>query len=364
MIMHSIRSTQLFLLPILLSITFLVSGCAPVNRQIKPIPGVARLTDSTFVTADAEVLPLSRWPVAKPKAVIVALHGFNDYRKFFSSTAEYLQTQQIYSYAYDQRGFGASSNTGIWAGSDTYARDLFDFTQLIQSQHPGIPIYLLGESMGGAIIIDTMSRQEKPTVNGVILSAPAVWGRQTMPWYQTSLLWTLSHTVPWMTLTGKGLEILPSDNIEMLRALGRDPLVIKETRVDAIYGLTDLMDSALGSADKLNTDTLLLYGKKDQVVPPEPTALFVEKLIAQQPTNKTIAYYDNGYHMLLRDLEAPLIWQDIANWIFNSCAKLPSRADQNSKELLKDFSKSGEQPVIDQMTESTKTSDHCESKAL
>lgn len=364
MIMHSIRSTLLFLLPLLLSITFLVSGCAPVNRQIKPIPGVARLTDSTFVTTDAAVLPLSRWPVAKPKAVIVALHGFNDYRKFFASTAEYLQTQQIYSYAYDQRGFGASSNTGIWAGRDTYARDLFDFTQLIQSQHPGIPIYLLGESMGGAIIIDTMSRQEKPTVKGVILSAPAVWGRQTMPWYQTSLLWTLSHTVPWMTLTGKGLEILPSDNIEMLRALGRDPLVIKETRVDAIYGLTDLMDSALGSADKLNTDTLLLYGKKDQVVPPEPTALFVEKLIAQQPTNKTIAYYDNGYHMLLRDLEAPLIWQDIANWIFNSCAKLPSRADQNSKELLKDFSKSGEQPVIDQMTESTKTSDHCESNAL
>lgn len=345
---------QRFILPLLLSVTLLFSGCAPVTRPIKPIPGVARLTDTSFITADAAMLPLSRWAVAQPKAVMIALHGFNDYRNFFANTAQYLQTQQIYSYAYDQRGFGASANPGLWAGSDTYARDLFDFTQLIHSQHPDTPIYLLGESMGGAIVIDTMSRLEKPTVKGVILSAPAVWGRQSMPWYQTTLLWTLSHTVPWITLTGKGLEIMPSDNIEMLRALGRDPLVIKETRVDAIYGLTNLMDTALGSADKLNADTLLLYGKKDQIVPPEPTALFVEKLIAQQPANKTIAYYENGYHMLLRDLEAPVIWQDIATWVLNSCANLPSGADQNSHELLQHFANSYEEHVVDQATHALK----------
>lgn len=116
--------------------------------------------------------------------------------------------------------------------------------------------------MGGAVVINAMTRPGKPAVAGVILAAPAVWGRDTMPWYQTSLLWTLYHTVPWMTLTGKGLKIMPSDNIEMLRALGRDPLVIKETRVDAIYGLTNLMDNALGAAEKLDDETLLLYGQK------------------------------------------------------------------------------------------------------
>lgn len=296
--------------------------------------GQARLTESAYVTSDGVELPLSRWSTPEPKAVLVALHGFNDYRRFFEAAADFLRRKQIFCYAYDQRGFGASPNTGYWAGEDTYAADLTQFTELIRSRHPGLPVYLLGESMGGAIVIDAMAKPQKPDVNGIILSAPAVWGRQTMPWYQTSLLWTLSHTFPWLTLTGKGLQIMPSDNVDMLRALGRDPLVIKETRVDAIYGLTNLMDEALSSAEKLNGQTLLLYGEKDQIVPPEPTRLFVQNLLTHQPVGKTVAYYKNGYHMLLRDLEAPLIWQDIAHWILNEKNSLPSGADRNSDKLV------------------------------
>lgn len=319
---------------IVFTFAVLASACTPVMIGAGPIQDSARLTDDTFITADGVKLPLSQWPVAHPKAVLIALHGFNDYRRFIESAANYLQQQQIFCYAYDQRGFGGSPNTGFWAGSDTYADDLVHFTRLIQARHPGIPVYLLGESMGGAIVIEAMARPNKPDVAGIILSAPAVWGRKTMPWYQTSLLWLLSHTLPWMTLTGKGLDIMPSDNIEMLKALGRDPLVIKETRVDAIYGLTDLMDQALNSADKLNGQTLLLYGEKDQIVPLEPTKLFIENLLTHQPVGKTIAYYQNGYHMLLRDLQAPLIWQDIAHWILHQNEGLPSGADKNIEKLV------------------------------
>ncbi|MGR8931203.1 MAG: alpha/beta hydrolase [Gammaproteobacteria bacterium] len=318
--------------------SLLLSGCTPVMKGPGPTAGQARLTETTFVAADGAELPLSRWSAENPKAVLVALHGFNDYRHFFEAAADYLSQRQILCYAYDQRGFGASPNTGYWAGEDTYAADLKQFTQLVRFHHPGLPVYLLGESMGGAIVIDAMASPQKPDVNGIILSAPAVWGRQTMPWYQTSLLWTLSHTLPWLTLTGKGLQIMPSDNIDMLRALGRDPLVIKETRVDAIYGLTNLMDEALSSANKLDTQTLLLYGEKDEVVPQEPTRLFVQDLLTNQPNGKTVAYYQNGYHMLLRDLEAPLIWQDIAHWILERNDQLPSGADRNRGKLLKQAS--------------------------
>ncbi|MGY6275528.1 alpha/beta hydrolase [Methylomonas sp. MgM2] len=314
-----------------------------------PTAGDARLTAASFITEDGVELPLSEWPAPQPKAVLIALHGFNDYRHFFASAAEYLKQRQIFCYAYDQRGFGGSPNIGFWAGSDTYADDLLQFTRLIQIRHPGVPVYLLGESMGGAIVIDAMVRPQKPEVAGIILSAPAVWGRKTMPWYQTSLLWTLSHTLPWMTLTGKGLDIMPSDNIDMLRALGRDPFVIKETRVDAIYGLTDLMDDALSSADKLTAQTLLLYGEKDQIVPREPTQLFVQNLLNHQARGKKVAYYQNGYHMLLRDLQAPLIWQDIAHWILNQNEALPSGADKNSDKLVQRHDADNSEKMLGQL---------------
>jgi len=316
--------------------------------MIKPGPSVSagQLTDDVFITADNSRLRLSRWPVASPKAIIIALHGFNDYRHFFAAPAEYLQSQQIYSYTYDQRGFGESSSPGFWAGQDAYVADLTLLTRLVAQEHPGKPIYLLGESMGGAIIIDTMSRPEKPAVAGVILSAPAVWGRETMPWYQTSLLWTLSHTLPWLSLTGKGLDIVPSDNIDMLRALGRDPFVIKETRVDAVYGLTNLMDAALAAAPKLDAEILLLYGEKDQIVPRVPTQQFVQGLVNRGTSKNTIAYYQNGYHMLLRDLQAPVVWRDIASWVLHEKTALPSGADRNLNNLLSDRPIAGAQDVV------------------
>lgn len=337
---------------LLLSVLLLINGCTPAMVNPESTACCGHLIEQAYITADGTELPLSSWAAANPKAIVIALHGFNDYRQFFAAAAEYLQQQQISSYTYDQRGFGASPNTGIWAGNDIYAKDLTEFTRLIKARHPAVPVYLLGESMGGAIVIDSMTRPEKPEVAGIILSAPAVWGRQTMPWYQTSLLWSLYHTLPWLSLTGKGLGVMPSDNIEMLRALGRDPLIIKETRVDAIYGLVNLMDTALSSAEKLNTQTLLLYGEKDEIVPQEPTKRFVISLLSQQYENKTIAYYSNGYHMLLRDLQAPLVWKDIAGWISNSDATLPSGADHNLSRLVQPIPESvGENVVGKLLTE-------------
>lgn len=337
-------------LPIIFWLGFVSSGCAPVMLASGPAVVASRLTDTSFITSDGAELPISRWLGPEPKAIIVALHGFNDYRRFFDAPGQFLSQRQIACYAYDQRGFGQSAHTGFWAGSDTYARDLTEFTHLIQARHPGLPVFLLGESMGGAIVIDTMARSEKPEVAGVILSAPAVWGRQTMPWYQTSLLWALSHTVPGLTLTGKGVvKVTPSDNIEMLMALGRDPFVIKETRVDAIYGLTNLMDAALDAAEKLDAHTLVLYGEKDDIVPPEPTSLFVRGLLNHQPDNKTVAYYQNGYHMLLRDLQAPVIWRDIAHWILESNQELPSGANHNGDKLVRRGDDSANENLLSQL---------------
>jgi acylglycerol lipase len=158
--------------------------------------------------------------------------------------------------------------------------------------------------------------------DGYILAAPAVWGRVTMPAYQTALLWLTVHTVPWMTLTGRGLNITPSDNIAMLRALSRDPLVLKETRVDAVWGIVNLMDGALAAAPRFDAPALFLYGARDEVVPPGATLRMFDGLPANSP--QTIAIYADGYHMLLRDLEAPVVWRDIASWIDDRDAALPS----------------------------------------
>src|SRR3546814_18386269 len=98
----------------------------------------------------------------------------------------------------------------------------------------------------------------------------------------------------------------------MLRALGRDALFIKETRIDAIHGVVNLMDAALEAGPEIGVPTLLLYGERDQVVPAEPTFQFWRSLPAAAAAARRLAYYTEGWHLLLRDLQAEVVIADAA----------------------------------------------------
>lgn len=312
-----------------------LSGCVPSIYPPTVKLNEPQLSEAIFHTEDGASLPLRQWlPKPETRAVIIAVHGFNDYSRFFAMPGEYFSKQGIACFAYDQRGFGMAPQHGLWVGSDAYTKDLQAMVRLIKQRYPKQPLYLLGESMGGAIVITAMSRLDMPEVAGVILAAPALWSRSTMPWYQSSLLWMLAHSLPWLTLTGKGIHVVASDNIAMLRALGLDPWVIKATRVETLYGLTNLMDTAFSSATSLHGNILMLYGEKDDIIPKEPTYAFLQQLLKSDKEKKTVAIYQQGYHMLLRDLQAPTVWKDVVAWINARSDKLPSGADNWAQQVL------------------------------
>ena len=310
-----------------------LGACAPRVEVPGPILVEPVLRDYFFHAADGTALPFRVWMPADatPRAVIVALHGFNDYGNFFAMPGEYLSERGITSYAYDQRGFGATSKAGLWPGAAALKDDLRAFARLVRTRHPNTPLYLLGESMGGAVVLAAAA--DAPfEAEGAILSAPAVWGRIAMPWYLRFALWLGAHATPWAKVSGRGLGFTPSDNIEMLKALGRDPLVIKETRIDAIHGLVGLMDEALDAAGRFEARALILYGQKDEIIPKAPTRLMLERRPVSAQARQRVAFYAEGYHMLLRDLQAETAWRDIDSWIADGGAPLPSGADQVSAE--------------------------------
>ena len=239
---------------------------------------------SDFTTTDGQRLPLRKWlPQGRVKAVILALHGFNDYSHAFKSPATTWAKDGVATYAYDQRGFGAAPERERWPGRAALASDAANACGILRRLYPGVPLYLLGESMGGAVAVITMTGESGtpiPDVDGVILVAPAVWGRSTMALVPRMALFIGVRLLPGLTLTGQSLHIMASDNIAMLRELGRDPLFIKETRVDTIWGLVNLMDAALASAPRLHVPLLILYGARDEIIPKDAMRQFMRSLPA------------------------------------------------------------------------------------
>jgi alpha-beta hydrolase superfamily lysophospholipase len=234
-------------------------------------------------------------------------------------------------YAYDQRGFGATAQRGIWPGTEQLIADLKTAVTILKQRFPGLPLYLLGESMGGAVVMAASVENNPPPVDGIILVAPAVWGLQTQSNFNRNVLEMAAHAVPWMTVVPTGLRLRASSSNRALRDMARDPLVIKETRIDAAYGLVDLMTRAFDAAGDLRSPRcLILFGKNEAIMSRSAVSMMLHRLPEAPPNQLRVGLYNKGYHLLLRDWIAPTVYDDIASWIMHPDKSLPSGADIRS----------------------------------
>lgn len=298
----------------------ILSACTPREQAVTPPLAPPKITAQAFIPSVDVVLPLRHWKAKQrpPRAIIIALHGFNDYSHAFEGAARYFALRGIDTYAYDQRGFGASPQRGIWGSEANLVSDAQQMLAVVRAKHPGVPVFLLGESMGSAVAVEALAGDDVPSAAGVILSSPALWGGEYFSVFLRTSLWMGAHLFPAHELTGEGLHVQASDNIPMLRALGRDPLILKKSRIDAVYGLACLMDHAYNDAAKLDVPVLILYGDHDQIIPAGPVHEFSRHL----QTPYRFIEYDEGWHLLLRDLRAAQVWGDIARWVL---ARGPAR---------------------------------------
>lgn len=306
-----------------------LTACEPVV-QVAGKPGVAfqgpRLEPRALVSFDGARLPMQAWaPEEEPWAAVVGLHGMNDYAAAFGLAGPDWAQMGIATYAYDQRGFGRTADRGVWPGADLMEEDLRTAAALVRARHPGAVLAVVGESMGGAVAIAAFASDRPPAADRLVLAAPAVWGWRTQPISSQALLWVAAHVMPASRLTAPDWlvrRIQASDNIEELRRMSRDRNMIFETRVDAIYGLVDLMQQGADDIGRVAAPTLFLYGARDQIIPKAAAFAAARKL---KPTDRS-AYYRGGYHLLMRDLERRTVLEDIARFIRDPAAPLPSGA--------------------------------------
>lgn len=276
---------------------------------------------------DGTVLPLHRWlpENSPPRAVVLAVHGLNDYGGAFQSVGERLAGEGIAVYAFDQRGFGATEQRGIWPGENALADDVWRIATLLRERHPDVPLFALGESMGGAVVLLALRRHGSDWADAAALMAPAVWRREYMHWYERWPLRVLSHSWRSLKLSGRITGKRPTDDPATLAYLRNDPMVLRKARVDVLYGIANLMDTVTAST-KIEIPTLILYGDHDQIVPARPMCGWVESLDGDEPWQ--FAVYADGWHLLSRDLHAATLLEDLSAWLANPGSRLPSGADE------------------------------------
>lgn len=307
----------------------LLAGCSAPTPPTRTSSAVDKITPAEVIPAatmhfdlpGGESLAARVWTTPVPQHIVLGVHGFNDYSQAFEPLAQHLAGELGATvYAYDQRGFGANPQPGIWRGADTLLADLRHIATQLRQRHPGLPLTVVGESMGGALVWVAAAESPGLVADHLVLKAPAVWGAQSMPWYQRLSLQFMNAVAPDMVFTGRGVQslgITPTNDPQVMRDLSLDPLFIKATRVSSLAGVTELMGRAQNLDAQPPQRSLVLYGLRDRIIPPSPVCDWLTQLNAAGVGGTTLDFvvYPEGWHLLTRQLQTREVLQDIERWL-------------------------------------------------
>ncbi len=203
-----------------------LAACVPtVQRAGSPMDGFTgprfEPVAERFISFDGAELGLTAWLPPnnqEPHALIIGLHGMNDYANTFYLAGPWFAERGVAVFAYDARGFGRSPNRGVWAGERLMMEDLRTAVRVARSTYPNAEIVVVGDSMGSAEAIATFGAPGAPTVDRLVLVAPAVWGWLAPPQPALRRTTAIAMAMPTMDLFFIGL---PFVIVVVLPVIGR-----------------------------------------------------------------------------------------------------------------------------------------------
>jgi len=248
---------------------------------------------------------------SRPRAVVVFVHGFGDHGGRHPHLFSGLAANGISLYAPDLRGYGRSAGQrGFISDWADYRQDVGLFMDLVGQRGTGLPLFLMGHSMGGLIALEYALRRPED-LRGVIASSPAVGELGVPPW-KMALGRLLSRIWPRFSMNA-GLDA---------SGLTRDPKIAEQIEEDPLShgrGTARLAQEISRSlswtrehASELRVPLLVLLGLGDTVVRPEAGRGVFEQV---RLADKSLLEYEGAYHELDNDLCRDRVVADIADWI-------------------------------------------------
>ena len=251
-------------------------------------------------------------PENPPHAILLIVHGLNEHCGRYQHLAEYFTGADFGVYGFDLIGHGKSDGTRSFVQDfATFTNPILTILDLITEQHTGVPVYLIGHSMGGLIgakfLID---HQDK--INGAILSGSLV----SVPEYVSDLTikigTIISKIIPKLRLIGIDKSGLSRDP-QIVDNYINDPLVFngKSTaRISSV--INDGISYVEEKGSTISSPILILHGGQDRICDPS-WSTYLHNLVSSQQNQLII--YDDLYHEIYNEPEQETVFKDVLNWL-------------------------------------------------
>ena len=251
------------------------------------------------------------------KGVLALVHGLGEHSGRYCAVFKSLTAAGYAVFAFDNQGHGKSEGQrGHITRWQNYRDNIEAFLQLVRKQEPTAPLCLMGDSLGGLIVLDYILRNGSvnPTdIGGVVVSAPPVQPCSgTVSKARVLLAQTLSGLFPRfpMKMDLNGGEL--SRDQQVASDAEDDPL--NHPYVTLRWGSETLntMKWVRSHISMLQLPILLIHGDADPIMDYEGSCEIFEQI---NSAKKTLKIYEGSYHEPHNDLDADIVMSDLVSWL-------------------------------------------------
>ena len=269
------------------------------------------MKESTFEGVGGLKIFTRSWqPEGKTRGVVVIVHGLNSHSGQYLWVGEQFAAKDLAVYALDLRGRGRSEGERYYVEKlEDYSEDVATLVRIAKSEQPGLPVFVLGHSVGGVIsCLYTLDHQSE--IDGLICESFAY----DLPVPEIALLFIkgLSYITPHTHVFPLKNEVFSRDP-NVVDSMNNDPLIQGESQpAQTSKAIIDAADRLREGFPLITLPVLILHGTADKATNPSGSQFFYDNTGS---TDKTLKLYEGHYHDLLNDIDKEIVMADINDWI-------------------------------------------------
>jgi len=268
----------------------------------------------------------------EPEYILIHLHGLHSTFQFtnespdeFKNRVKILQKGNIISYALEFNGHGKSQGyKGYLNNFDLLLDDVDALINYVSLYHPDKPIYILGESMGGAVAVKYYYLK-KNKIKGIIMLSP-LFGISNLPnYFLTNCILGLSYIFPSVNLKSLYDRENTSDNMEYIELLKKNKYnftdILTLCSIRECYNFCNWWKDNI---DEIDIPVLIFHSEFDKTTNFNETKNFFNR--CNNKLNDLISFKNTNHNLLVpqeeNDFIPYIILNKISFWINNGCKKL------------------------------------------
>ncbi|MFX0032143.1 MAG: alpha/beta hydrolase [Candidatus Hodarchaeota archaeon] len=255
------------------------------------------------------------WVPDAPKAVIQLVHGGFEHSGRYQNVVNQLIPENYAIYANDHRGHGKSEGLRNYVNSfNEYIEDEKSLYDIIKTNHPTLPIFMLGHSLGSFIAI-YFTKDYESLLHGLILSGTGTDPGQETSRFLKRIVKFFSKITPKMKFNPRIDAKFLSHDPEVVKDYNSDPLVNADKITARLsYEMVKGFEEFKRFIGNFNLSLLVQCGSEDKLI------RGAEKLEDYfKMKDKTIRIYDGLYHEVYNEIEKDrtTVLKDLSNWLNN-----------------------------------------------